>query len=68
MDPRPDQRRAPGILLAVVLLVCCAIPFLLLSGVSLAFVKPYWPLAGAVLAVAGVIGFVWYLLRGWPKH
>lgn len=68
MNRRSDETRGPGILLALVLLVCCAIPFLLLSGVSLAFVQPYWPVVGAALAVAGVVGFIWYVKRGWPKR
>jgi membrane associated rhomboid family serine protease len=68
MNRQSDERRGPGILLALVLLVCCALPFLLVSGASLAFIRPYWPLVGALVAVAGVVGFVWYLMRGWPKR
>lgn len=68
MDPRSDDPRGPGLLLAIVLLVCCALPFLLLSGASLAFIKPYWPVIGAAIAVAGAIGFVWYVKRGWPRR
>ncbi|TDX28381.1 hypothetical protein DFO67_11081 [Modicisalibacter xianhensis] len=45
-------------------LLCCGIPLLLLSGVSLAFLFPIWPVVGGVVAVIGVIGFIWYLKRG----
>ena len=44
--------------------LCCGVPLLLLSGVSLAFIAPYWPVAAGVLALLGVVGFVWYLKRG----
>jgi hypothetical protein len=49
---------------AVLHLLCCGLPLLILSGISLAFVRPSWPVIGAVLAALGVIGFVWYLKRG----
>ena len=46
-------------------LLCCGILLLLLlSGVSLAFLVPSWPVVGSVVAVIGVIGFIWYLKRG----
>lgn len=45
-------------------LLCCGIPLLLLAGVSFSFVSPVWPVAGALLIVLGIIGFVWYLKRG----
>lgn len=67
MNRDPEEGRGPGILLGVVLLVCCALPLLLVSGVSLAFIQPYWPAASAMLGVAGVVGFIWYLKRGWPR-
>lgn len=44
-------------------LLCCGVPLLLLSGVSLSFVAPQWPPIGAGLAVLGVVGFIWYLKR-----
>ncbi|HSH81300.1 MAG TPA: hypothetical protein VLA19_22435 [Herpetosiphonaceae bacterium] len=55
-----------GAIVAFALLhfVCCGLPLLLLSGVSLAFLAPYWPVAAGILAVLGGIGFVWYLRRG----
>jgi hypothetical protein len=49
---------------AVLHLLCCGIPLLLLSGVSLAFLLPTLPIAGTILAVLGVVGFIWYLKRG----
>jgi hypothetical protein len=68
MNQDPEEPRALGFLLAVVLVICCALPFLLASGVSLAFIKPYWPLIGGALAIAGVVGFIWYVKRGWPRR
>lgn len=54
-----------GILLFAVLhVLCCGIPLLVLSGVSLAFVAPYWPVAAGLLALLGLIGFTWYVRRG----
>ena len=49
---------------AIAHLLCCGLPLLLLSGVSLSFVLPSWPIIGALLAVIGAIGFAWYLKRG----
>lgn len=51
---------------------CCGLPLLVLSGVSigalagvsLAFVAKSWPVLFAVVAVAGLIGFGWYMKRG----
>lgn len=61
---RPN--RGAFLLFAALHLLCCGIPLLLLSGVSLAFLAPSWPFWGGALAVLGVIGFVWYLERGCP--
>lgn len=66
MNRSPEERRGPFALFAVLHLICCGLPLLLLSGVSLAFVAPYWPVAAGVLAVLGVVGFIWYLKRGCP--
>lgn len=66
MENRNNNRSRTFILFAVLHLFCCGIPLLLLSGVSLAFLVPTWPVAGAILAVIGVIGFIWYLKRGCP--
>lgn len=68
MNRQSDHTRGPGMLVAVLLLVCCALPFLLASGVSLAVLGQYWPVLGAALAVAGVAGFIWYVKRGWPRR
>ena len=51
-------------LFALLHLLCCGLPLLLLSGVSLAFLRPTWPALGSGLAIVGVIGFAWYLRRG----
>lgn len=51
-------------LFAVLHLLCCGIPLPLLSGVSLAFVRPAWPVIGTVPVIIGIVGFVWYLKRG----
>lgn len=49
---------------AVLHLLCCGIPLLILSGVSLGFLFPRWPVIAVALAVVGVVGFVWYFKRG----
>jgi hypothetical protein len=49
---------------AVLHFLCCGLPLLLLSGVSLAFMAPYWPVLAGILALTGAIGFAWYLKRG----
>lgn len=67
MTPADDQASGSSrsfTLLAVLHFVCCGVPLLLLSGVSLAFLAPLWPIAAGVLAVLGVVGFAWYLKRG----
>lgn len=59
------QSAGPGVaLFAVLHLLCCGLPLLLLSGVSLATLWSKWPLIAGGLAILGVIGFVWYLKRG----
>lgn len=63
-DEDTEKSKLPFAAFAVLHLVCCGIPLLLLSGMSLAFLVPSWPVAGAVLAVLGVVGFIWYLKRG----
>lgn len=64
-----DQQRKKNMTLGFVAfaglhLLCCGIPLLLLAGVSFTFVSPVWPVAGALLIVLGIIGFVWYVKRG----
>lgn len=45
-------------------LLCCGILLLLLSGMSLAFLVPNWPIMGGIAAVVVVIAFIWYHKRG----
>ena len=52
------------VVFALLHFACCGLPLLLLSGVSLAFLAPYWPVAAGILAVLGAVGFVWYIRRG----
>ncbi|RYE66143.1 MAG: hypothetical protein EOO81_11865 [Oxalobacteraceae bacterium] len=52
------------ILFAGLHLLCCGLPLLLLAGVSFKFVSPVWPVAGVVLALLGIGGFIWYAKRG----
>lgn len=58
-----DSSRLIG-LFAALHLLCCGIPLLLLSGLSLAFLVPSWPVIGSMLALLSGVGFVWYLRRG----
>ena len=49
---------------AVLHLLCCGLPLLLASGLSLTYLTPH-------LAVIGLVGFAWYLKRGCatcPRH
>lgn len=67
MDQQPAQDKPSSgafILFAILHLLCCGIPLLLLAGVSFAFVWPSWPVIGAVLMVLGIVGFIWYMKRG----
>ncbi len=51
-------------LLSLFHVLCCGLPLLLLSGVSFPTLFRSWPVIGAVMAVLGVLGFVWYLRKG----
>ncbi len=53
---RPGRAVAVFALLHV---LCCGLPLLLLSGVSLAVLAPYWPVGAAALAAFGAIAFAW---------
>ena len=44
--------------------ICCGIPLLLLSGVSLATILPSWPVIGGGTAALGIVGFIWYSRKG----
>lgn len=61
-----EQRQPKGAigLFAVLHVLCCGLPLLLLAGLSLAFVGPSWPIIAGLFAALGLIGFVWYLKRG----
>lgn len=64
MDSEHSSGRHWIIVLAVLHLLCCGIPLLVLSGVSFSFLAPRWPILGGALAVLGLVGFAWYLKRG----
>jgi hypothetical protein len=67
MDHQPEQKKpssAAFILFAILHLLCCGIPLLLLAGVSFTFIWPTWPVIGAALMALGIVGFVWYMKRG----
>lgn len=64
MEQRTNGGTKTVALFAVLHLLCCGLPLLILSGVSLSFLLPSWPVIGAVLAAIGVVGFVWYVKHG----
>lgn len=64
METARRQGWATVAFFAVLHFLCCGVPLLLLSGVSLAFLVPWWPILGTTLMVLGVVGFIWYLMRG----
>lgn len=64
MDKRSNHANVGIIGFAVLHLLCCGIPLLMFSGLSLTFLAPHRPFIGGVLAVLGLVGFVWYLKRG----
>jgi hypothetical protein len=66
METARRQGWATVAFFAVLHFFCCGVPLLLLSGVSLAFMVPWWPILGTTLMVLGVVGFIWYLKRGCP--
>ena len=51
-------------LFAVLLIVCCGLPFLLLSGISLAAFRSKWPLIAGAVASVSVVMFASYRRRG----
>lgn len=68
-DDKTDFGAKPPMGLVILLLsgfhvLCCGLPLLLVSGVSLATVFPSWPVIGGLLAVLGLIGFLWYVRKG----
>lgn len=62
-DPTDHSADAPMGLTIVALsalhVLCCGLPLLLLSGVSLTALLPNSPMIGGFLALVGVAGFVW---------
>jgi hypothetical protein len=64
MDEQKKTGSGAVALFALLHLLCCGLPLLILSGVSLSFVARSWPVLGGILAVLGVVGFIWYLKRG----
>jgi hypothetical protein len=64
MQSDNGENKGSVIAFGILHLLCCGIPLLLLSGVSLSFIAPHWPWVGAGLAILGLVGFVWYLKRG----
>jgi hypothetical protein len=64
MEAARRRGRAVVVFFAVLHMLCCGVPLLLLSAVSLQFLVPWWPLVGVTLMVLGVVGFIWYLKRG----
>lgn len=59
-----ESSTASFMLFALLHLLCCGLPLLLLAGVSFTFVSPVWPIAGGGLIVLGIVGFIWYAKRG----
>jgi membrane protein implicated in regulation of membrane protease activity len=73
-DPRQDaspaytdefssDRGTAFVLVAALHSICCGLLLLLISGVSLAFLAPFWAIAAGGLAALGLVGFAWYLKR-----
>lgn len=52
------------VLFAALHVICCGLPLLLLSGVSIQFLLPTWPVAGGIMVVLGTVGVAWYAKRG----
>ena len=63
---RKERREGWGLVavFAVLHLLCCGVPLLVLSGVSVGVLFPKWPVVAAVLAVVGMVGLIWYVKRG----
>lgn len=63
-EEKPNSGSWASALFALVHVLCCGIPLLILSGVSLAFLRDRGPAVAVVLAIIGLVGFLWYLERG----
>ena len=51
-------------LIAGLHVLCCGLLLPLLAGVSLATILPSRPAIGAMAALLGMVGFVWYVRKG----
>lgn len=51
-------------LIAGLHVLCCGLPLLLLSGVSLATISPSPLMLGVILALIGIVGFIRYRRKG----
>lgn len=64
LDPTDHSAKAPMALTIVALsalhALCCGLPLLLLSGVSLTTILPISPMVGGILALLGLAVFVWH--------
>lgn len=58
-----QKERDAVVLLAVLYMVCCGLPLLLLSSISLASIYAHWPVLAAALVVLGAVGFAWVRKR-----
>jgi hypothetical protein len=67
MERRTNAGTKAVALFVVLHLLCCGVPLLVLSGVSLSFVFPSWPLIGAVLAIIGIVGLSGISSTGAPR-
>ena len=65
MDEPKDKFSPIAIgIFALLHVLCCGLPLLLLAGVSFEFVSPAWPIAGFMLIFLGMGGVIWYVKRG----
>ncbi len=62
MTDRTSDKATGMVLVMVLHLICCGLPLFLLSGGSLAFLAPSWPIATGI-TVLGVVGLGWHLHR-----
>ena len=51
-------------LFAIAHMLCCGVPLLILSGVSIFTLLKTHVIISISLALLGIIGFIWYLKRG----
>jgi hypothetical protein len=67
-DTTDHAAAAPvGVVVALIAglhVLCCGLPLLLLSGVSLATIFPSWPVIAVMIALRGIGGVTRYLRKG----